>query len=269
MSNIKKAERPCALLFGDSITQWGEICQPSIESSEKTIAAGWISLLRNRFSRRFDLINRGYSGYNSRWAACIADRVFTADEYVFVTVFFGANDAVFPKKNPKQCVPVQEYRRNIRDIVARAQRKTKHVIVITPPPVDSKRWPDRSNERVVAFTAAAREVVKDAGCDCINLYETMMLSDNPFGFLSDGLHLNAKGQILLAQQVMDCLDRRLVTDDDAVEFPIPSSCFDAATDRESDVALDFPLWREVSNDEPAKSLSSDNASSLQYRCTGR
>ena len=253
VKRVNNNKRPCALVFGDSITQFGEVYYEE-GLLVATIAAGWISLLRNRFARRFDIMNRGYSGYNSRWAVCIADRVFTAEEYVFVTIFFGANDAANGKQNPKQSVPVEEYRRNIRDIVTLAKRKTKHVIVIAPPPVDSRIWVDRSNESVEQFARAAMEVAKAEGCDFINLYDKMTKSrHHPFTFLSDGLHLNAKGQIFLAKEIIECVDRRQRSGDTSA---VPSTpFFDTATDRESNIALDFPSWRAVSNDEPAKSLS--------------
>ena len=88
----------------------------------------------------------------------------------------------------------------------------------------------------------------------------------PFKFLSDGLHLNAEGQALLARKVIECVDRRHAK---GLDKHLPVHTFDSATDHECDVPLDFPLWREVSNKEPAKSLSSHNASKLKYRCTGR
>ena len=45
-----------------------------------------------------DVIARGYSGYNTRWAAHILDKIFTRGQAPpdLVTVFFGANDAALP-----------------------------------------------------------------------------------------------------------------------------------------------------------------------------
>jgi len=118
------------------------------------------------------------------------------------------------------------------------------------------------------FVRAAMEVAKDAGCDFINLYE--MMKNRPPRFLSDGLHLNGEGQTLLARMILECVDRRVTAkrEDDSGSSG-PAYSFEAATDRESNVAIDFPLWREVSNDEPAASLTPNYASSLPYRCTGR
>jgi isoamyl acetate esterase len=78
------AIRPQFVLFGDSITQ------RSFEPG------GWAGVVANAYQRRVDVINRGYSGYNTRWALSLADHIFPADvtsKVELVTVFFGANDA--------------------------------------------------------------------------------------------------------------------------------------------------------------------------------
>ena len=48
-----------------------------------------------------DVINRGYSGYNSRWAKHLHEKVFPADQprVKLVTLFWGANDAALPDRH--------------------------------------------------------------------------------------------------------------------------------------------------------------------------
>jgi hypothetical protein len=41
-----------------------------------------------------------------------------------------------------------EFRRNLQVILEAALSVSRVVVVITPPPVDSARWPDRSVEQV-------------------------------------------------------------------------------------------------------------------------
>lgn len=47
--------------------------------------------------RKCDVVNRGFSGYNTRWAKLILPRLITnstsAESTVAVTIFFGANDS--------------------------------------------------------------------------------------------------------------------------------------------------------------------------------
>ncbi len=54
-----------------------------------------------------DVIARGYSGYNTRWAAHILDKIFKRGQTPpdLVTIFFGANDAALPGR--LRCAHVQ------------------------------------------------------------------------------------------------------------------------------------------------------------------
>jgi lysophospholipase L1-like esterase len=101
--------RPAIVLFGDSITQQGFGVDGNL---------GWASLLASAYSRRADVLNRGFSGYNTRHALDILPRVFGTppDEGIlFCTVLFGANDSALPGE--RQHVPMDEYKENLYKIV--------------------------------------------------------------------------------------------------------------------------------------------------------
>lgn len=55
---MSTGQRPVILTFGDSITQYGN--NPELK--------GWTAGVAHWFERRADVINRGLSGYNTRWA---------------------------------------------------------------------------------------------------------------------------------------------------------------------------------------------------------
>lgn len=131
--------RPQFVLLGDSITQRGF-----------SASAGWASIIADAYLRRVDVVNRGYSGYNTRWALHVLNGVFPTTAAAaaaapavprLVTVFFGANDASLQAVNPAQHVPLQEFVENQRAIVKHIQDATKgashptRVLLITPPPV--------------------------------------------------------------------------------------------------------------------------------------
>jgi hypothetical protein len=80
---------------------------------------------------------RADAGYNTRWALLGLDVAFGAfitapgrqsrgcgDNLALVTVFFGANDASLREHNPRQHVPLTEYKDNLREIVARVRALT-------------------------------------------------------------------------------------------------------------------------------------------------
>jgi lysophospholipase L1-like esterase len=111
--------RPAIVLFGDSITQQGFGHEGRV---------GWASLLAADYSRRADVLNRGFSGYNTEMAVDLLPSIFGSpapplknnnnddkNGILFCTVFFGANDAAL--KGERQHVPIQDYANNLATIV--------------------------------------------------------------------------------------------------------------------------------------------------------
>src|SRR5882757_10517142 len=92
---------PQFILFGDSITQG---CSHVLYSS-----------LSEWYSRRLDVLNRGFSGYTAPAGFDNLLEFFpavrpspSAPRVQLMTVFFGANDACLP--GTPQHVPVEEYK---------------------------------------------------------------------------------------------------------------------------------------------------------------
>ena len=70
-------------------------------------------------SRKADVIARGFSGYNTRQCKALLPYLENdVKDATVVGVFLGANDANDPVKNPQQSVPIDEYKNNLKDIVA-------------------------------------------------------------------------------------------------------------------------------------------------------
>ena len=119
--------RSSVVLFGDSLTQRG--FEPG----------GWAAALAHYFGRRADVYNRGYGGYNARWAAELAPRLFepAASRHLLVTIWLGANDAA--DATERAHVPLHEFERSVAAIAAAARRAARVVVVLTPPPVRASK----------------------------------------------------------------------------------------------------------------------------------
>ena len=161
------------ILFGDSITQIAF-------SPDHGFAFG--AALANAYVRKLDILNRGFSGYNTRQALRILPSLMPSPSQVrvrFMAVFFGANDARLPNTpgGPDQHVPLEEFKENVRKIVVhpcvRAHEEIK-IILITPPPVDERllaqadqaKYPDihpMLPRRTARTTAAYAQAVRDLG----------------------------------------------------------------------------------------------------------
>ncbi|CAI0415950.1 unnamed protein product [Linum tenue] len=100
--------RPQFVLFGSSIVQlsFGN--------------GGWGSSLSEIYSRRADVILRGYYGWNSRRAVQVLDDIFPKDASVqpsLVIVYFGGNDSMGPHSSGLgPHVPLPEYVENMKKI---------------------------------------------------------------------------------------------------------------------------------------------------------
>lgn len=80
----------------------------------------WIASLSHLWSRRVDLLNRGFSGFNSRWGLSIINEVVTSHRPHLVMIFFGANDAVIDGVG--SFVPLNEYEENLKMMVTTIQK---------------------------------------------------------------------------------------------------------------------------------------------------
>jgi lysophospholipase L1-like esterase len=129
--------RKRVVFFGDSITQL-----PS-----------WVTSLASYWSRKADVYNRGYSGYNTSNAIRIVDQAVISLRPDLVGIFYGANDAA---AEGYQSVGIADYEANLRNIVSKIQVALPNVTIflITPPPIweptliEYYTWgASRSNER--------------------------------------------------------------------------------------------------------------------------
>ncbi|XP_067840357.1 isoamyl acetate-hydrolyzing esterase 1 homolog isoform X2 [Heptranchias perlo] len=173
---------PRVVLLGDSITQG---------SFEK---GGWGAAIANRLVRKCDVLNRGLSGYNTKWALSVLPKIITQptdqETIAAVTVFFGANDSALKDVNPVQHVPLDEYAENLKCIIQHLKSIgvcEETVILITPPPLDESAWGeaciakggklDRCNSVTKQYAGACVKVATECGTDVLDLWTLMQMEN--------------------------------------------------------------------------------------------
>ncbi|KAI8577373.1 hypothetical protein K450DRAFT_273835 [Umbelopsis ramanniana AG] len=216
------------VLFGDSITQF------SFETKHK----GWGASLADAYQKRADVLNRGFGGYNSKWAVPILNQMIPQKvdpsqraKIRLVILFFGANDSA--KAGTFQYVPIDEYATNLSMMIKRIDQYSAdtRIVVITTPPVNEDQWhkaseqggPDlrRSNTVTKAYAEAAKEVALAYNVPCVDLWSEIMnlaqdgLKDGSSDtishkrdlseFMSDGLHLGTLGCQVLFDALMNTI----------------------------------------------------------------
>ncbi|KAF8455420.1 GDSL Lipase/Acylhydrolase family protein [Terfezia claveryi] len=216
------------LLFGDSITQ-GAFDQSS--------GFGFAAALQHDYVRKLDVINRGFSGYNTSHALRILPSIIqppTHSQIKLMTVFFGANDAVI--EGLPQHVSLEEYRTNLHRIVTHEvlQRHNPKLILITPPPICEYKTHehDRENGRTQKQRKAARtkeyvdvalEVGRDTKIPTVNLWNVFMeyagwsegepllgcktqpKNERLGMLLRDGLHFTSTGYEIMYNEVIEAI----------------------------------------------------------------
>lgn len=234
---------PKILLMGDSLTQlswegWGAhlgefmscLCFTSIISSFKkrklTPTSPFTfyctcSFLANIYQRRADVLNRGYSGYNTRFFLRLLPDILRDEQIapqklqdsssrsnsqqeedeptVALTIlFFGANDAAISGLDDHHHVPVDEYQENLSKIIDIVKQETKcrRFLLVTPPPVHHEqrfafqisKYGDKATgvlertlENTGRYSQASKELATRLSYPCLDLYHDMQKDGDDWG----------------------------------------------------------------------------------------
>jgi lysophospholipase L1-like esterase len=232
---IKSMTYSKIVLFGDSITELS--CNQDMYALTPA--------LQSLYIRKFDVINRGYGGYNSEHARYMIEPLLESLANVeLLVVFFGSNDAVNPQD--RQYVGIDRYTENLRYIAETAVSKgVKRVILVGPSLFDEENAPpdhSRSNEKFRQYTKAALRVANDLNIGHLDLGKAFLEWIDKTGrpakdLLPDNLHYSGEGYKIFFDSLVDVisskypeiaadnLDRHLPGWDDIDNDDIPGSLF--------------------------------------------
>merc|ERR1711936_489959 len=174
---------------------------------------GWAQGLAENLVRRVDIINRGFSGYNTRMIQTILPDIFTTETLSrarVVCIFLGSNDASMEDTNPEQAVPVEDFGEN---------EKCTAALNMKPGP----NLPNcKSNDLTKTFAVECGEVAKRFNLTFVDLFSHLMNPSNNINLtsaLSDGLHLGKDGHDALLSLLLPVFNKKLGGAPDALMFP--------------------------------------------------
>ena len=119
------------IILGDSNTQFG-----NGESA-------WISKISDLLQRKCDVINRGFSGYNTDQIKTILPKILKEFEPHYVcgcVIMLGTNDSA---TNDLQHVPLERYRENMKsllEILFKFGIEKRNCILLSPPIINDAKW---------------------------------------------------------------------------------------------------------------------------------
>ncbi|MCS6864482.1 MAG: GDSL-type esterase/lipase family protein [Gemmataceae bacterium] len=127
----------------------------------------------------------------------------------------GLHDVKFTAATQKHQVPLEDYEKNLRAIVAKLRERTPHVYFATTTPILDERHAARKagfarfNKDVERYNERAVQVMRELGVPVHDL-NRIVQDGNPAELLGqDGTHYTPAGNVRLAEAVVDCLQRKL------------------------------------------------------------
>lgn len=221
------------LLLGDSNTQFGF----SKEGS-------WVSLLSDYLQRKCDVINRGFSGYNTEHIHKILPEIlneFEPENTCGLILMLGSNDSADQKTSSIQHVPLKRYIENLEAIISYITQtwglNKNKLIIITPPKIDNTKWSEvkeRQNcvsshfdELVIHYANECADLAIKNNLELIDLYKEMAKSRNFSDLLFDGLHLSTAGGLFLFELLKPVLEKNIL----------------------EGLKYNFPYWKDINLDD--------------------
>lgn len=218
------------VLFGDSITQFS------------CTQYGFHPALQNVYIRKLDVINRGFSGYNSEHARQILPKILESETNIkLMTIFFGTNDA-YDYINEIQTVELDRYKDNLSVMVQMVLDKNIKPIIIGPGLHDPKmakamlaergRPIDKdptTNQRLLKYSETAKKVAAQHNVAFIDTWNTLRqyqgwtkdqlfevsatkdkweIGESLAEIVSDGIHFTAKSYKILFEEIIRVIEEK-------------------------------------------------------------
>ncbi|KAG8405168.1 isoamyl acetate-hydrolyzing esterase, variant 2 [Metarhizium acridum] len=192
--------------------------------------------LQQAYIRRLDVVNRGFSGFNSEQGLRVLPKIMPDPQQTrvrFMAILFGSNDACFPDAENGQHVPLDQYKKNLVKLLTHPALEAHHprLLLVTPPPIEERRLDhrvksqgylklNRSNVVTKQYADASREIAKEMKVGCVDLWTAFMskagwqTGDPLYGsqclpendairaLIHDGLHFTPEAYKIFFEEVM-------------------------------------------------------------------
>lgn len=195
------------LIFGDSIT-WGAV----------DTKGGWAQRVKNESGENIVYI-LGISGDDSNGLLKRLEQeaLIRLDEenQTALIIAIGINDSQIELQNNTNKIPVEDFRKNLNEIIQRGKKIANQIIVLGISPVNESKvkpmpWKithGYTNEQIKKYNKIIYETAKENDVDFIDVCNKFLKEDYKT-LLFDGLHPNDKGHELIYFLVKDNLRRK-------------------------------------------------------------
>ncbi len=202
--------------LGDSTTNCVKKAGVTEETAWRTLLA---ADLAKRLKRPVEVLNAGVDADTAPLALKRLERDVLARKPNWVVVMLGTNDAGFFRPpngvadTPR--VPIEEFEKAMREIVARVRKAGAGVVLCTSLPM-SGHYGLRNlaaykqnglNYLVKQYADVTRRLATEFALPLAEVHETFEKHAERDALIPDGIHPNAAGQRLIADMVLPVLER--------------------------------------------------------------
>ncbi|OUM52811.1 hypothetical protein BVG19_g2037 [[Candida] boidinii] len=213
---------PKFLMFGDSITQraFDQYPLPGI-STQLEFALG--PALVGTYTRKMDILQRGFSGYNSEWVKYLLPKILEYEhdskkEHENIKIaylFIGTNDGRLP--DSKLHVPIERYEENLKEMIDLFLEKRIKLIIVAPGlhfaekwydfnPIDKEQKTGTDPKELLKYADVTVKVANEYKLPYINMSQIMTDSGIALDeLLCDGIHYTGKGYKLFFDNLLETI----------------------------------------------------------------
>ncbi|MEI6655068.1 MAG: SGNH/GDSL hydrolase family protein [Verrucomicrobiota bacterium] len=181
--------------MGDSITQAGAGPKGYLTLIMRGLEANGVKAIS---------IPAGISGHKSNDMLNRLERDVLSKKPDWMTLSCGVNDVWHGARG----VPLDQYQKNIVQIVDRCQAAGVKVVILTSTMIGEDQ-PNPNNQKLVAYNEFLRELAKEKKCLLADLNADMQAAIAKAGpdkkgniLTSDGVHMNPAGNVMMASGVL-------------------------------------------------------------------
>lgn len=211
-ARLKTGQPVRVVCFGDSVTG------VYYHTGSRRAYTDMLGIALRRLQPEADVttINAGISGHTTVNGLARMDKDVLAHEPTLVTVMFGLNDMTR--------VPLEQYRDNLKTIVARCRSGGAEVLLCTPNNVITSSG--RPTEKLIQYCDVVRAVGRELEvpvCDCYHRLDTLRQQDALAWrmLMSDAIHPNMDGHQRIAELLAESITGRAISVSD-VPPPTPA-----------------------------------------------
>ena len=204
---LKKGDK--IVFLGDSITQGG------------VSPKGYVTLIKNTLADKkkdlgIEVIGAGISGNKVPDLQRRLEKDVLAKKPTLVVIYIGINDVWHGENDPAKGTPKDKFEAGLKEIIGKIKDAGGRVVLCTPTVIGEKKpGTNKLDAQLDEYAEVSRKVAKETGvplCDLRKAFQDYLTKNNADNkeknvLTSDGVHLNEAGNKLVADTILNTIDK--------------------------------------------------------------